>query len=178
MNGELPPLKAHGRNYGFRAVVDPLEPKGKTILNGSFVLAPQADANFTVRIKLASHHSHYHSSYPWRENFAMLTVPEYALQGFAGFAFAMVDVGGGAQEVIIESEGALWDDMFSEEYAAMVADQMVRRTPASMVCVQVVSTLSGLYLALGSPPPACDATLACLLWACTRSGLHSGDETP
>jgi hypothetical protein len=36
---------------------------------------------------------------------------------------AMINLENGAQEIIIESFGALWDDMFSDEYGSMIADQ-------------------------------------------------------
>lgn len=139
MNGEIPSIKSHKLNYGFRAVVDPLKPAGKTALNGSFSLAPQADVNFT---------------------------------GFAGYAFAMMTLSNGAQvrsivcllwncrpseycqwstvyaaqEIIIESEGALWDDLFSEEYGSMVGNQVCSQLPTYSCGTSSPKLMSVVYL--------------------------------
>lgn len=39
-------------------------------------------------------------------------------KGFAGYAFAMVELGNGGQEMVIESSGAVWDDLYSDEFGA------------------------------------------------------------
>ena len=82
---------------GFRAIVNPLDPEEPNRINGSFVAHPRACG---------------------------ADCGNYS-KGFTGFAFAMVDVGDGRQEMVIQRSGSVVDDMYTEEYGSIVEEQMV-----------------------------------------------------
>eukprot|EP00038_Savillea_parva_P007045 m.167518 g.167518 ORF g.167518 m.167518 type:complete len:241 (+) comp12837_c0_seq1:37-759(+) len=95
-SGEFKPLKSGALNYGFAAITNPADPKNPHLINGSFLIRPKAC------IKCG--------------NFSL---------GFAGYAFAMIPVGDGGNEIIIETSGAYTDDVYSEDFGSIVAGEMV-----------------------------------------------------
>mmetsp|Transcript_117762 Transcript_117762/g.165560 ORF Transcript_117762/g.165560 Transcript_117762/m.165560 type:complete len:233 (+) Transcript_117762:3-701(+) len=95
-NGEFKPLKAGALNYGFQAGTNPLDPKNPHLINGSFIIRPKPCTNCG--------------------NFS---------QGFAAYAFAMIPLSNGGNEIIVETAGSITDDMYSEDFASIVGGEMV-----------------------------------------------------
>jgi hypothetical protein len=77
--------------------VNAADPENPKLINGSFIVHPKACGG---------------------------DCGNYSL-GFTGFAFAMVELGNGGQEMVIQRSGSVTDDMYTEEFGSIVGEQMV-----------------------------------------------------